>query len=152
MSCHVEKIGIAVCPCFTSRNSVGIPSSVGCGSGELEYLTRDVAPSASELRAVAAYGGDEADLLRRRMVALDLDPYELALSEPALVRHLQGRCALGESRGHCMLDLARESTDSARQDRQDWRDYCPNAATLDMLSALQSCSKIAPKHQLPYLG
>jgi integrase len=51
-----------------------------------------------------------------------------------------------------MLDLAHESTASARQDRQDWRDDCPNASTLEMLSALQGCSTITPKYQLPYLG
>jgi transposase-like protein len=122
------------------------------GGDELEYLTRDIGPSASELRTVAAHGGDEADLLRRRMVALDLDPYELALSEPALIRHLQGRCALCESRGRCVLDLAHEGIDSAPQDRQDWRDYCPNATTLNMLGVLQSCSKIAPTRRLPHLG
>jgi hypothetical protein len=120
------------------------------GADELEYLTREIGPSDSELRTVATQGGHEADLLRRRMVALDLDPYEVALSEPALIRHLQGRCA--EYRGHCVLDLAHESTASARQDRQDWRDYCPNASTLEMLSALQGCSKITPKYQLPYPG
>ena len=35
----------------------------------------------------------DANQLARRMVVLDLDPYELTLSDPALVRHLQRQCS-----------------------------------------------------------
>jgi hypothetical protein len=119
------------------------------GSNKLEYLTHDREMSNSDLGTVA--GGYADDLLRRRMLALDLDPYEMALSDPALLRHLQRCCALCESRKGCASDLARASTDRAWQGRDDWRDYCENALVLEMLMALQSRSKAAPKYQFPYI-
>jgi hypothetical protein len=74
--------------------------------------------------------------LRRRMAALRVDPDELARSEPAAFQELQRLCATCDSRGRCALDLADESTDPAWQ---AWRDYCPNATTLSVRSALQGC-------------
>jgi len=64
------------------------------GSDKLEYLTHDLRVSNSGLCRIAN-GHD--DLLRRRMLALGLDPYEMALSDPALLRHLQRCCGLRES-------------------------------------------------------
>jgi hypothetical protein len=119
------------------------------GSDKLEYLTQNLEMSNSELCTIA--GGHADDLLRRRMLALELDPYEMALSDPALLRHLQRCCALCESREECASDLARALTGQAWQDRDDWRDYCENASTLEMLIALRSRSKAAPKHQFPYI-
>jgi len=69
------------------------------GSDKLEYLTQDLRVSNSDLCTIA--GGHPDDLLRRRMLALELDPYEMTLSDPALLRHLQRCCALCESREDC---------------------------------------------------
>jgi hypothetical protein len=120
------------------------------GSDKVEYLTHDREMSNADLCSVAGRHVDD-DLLRRRMLALELDPYEMALSDPALLRHLQRCCSLCESREDCASDLARASTDRAWQGRDDWRDYCENALVLEMLMALQSRSKAAPKYQFPYL-
>jgi hypothetical protein len=119
------------------------------GSDKLEYLTQGREMSNGGLCTVA---GDHAeDLLQRRMLTLDLDPYELALSDPALVHHLQSCCALCENRDDCASDLARASTDRAWQGRDDWRDYCGNASALEMLVALRSRSQPVPKYQMPYV-
>jgi hypothetical protein len=119
------------------------------GSDKVEYLAdgREV-PNGDVCRASDRHVDD---LLRRRMLSLELDPYELALSDPALLRHLQRCCSLCESREDCASDLARASTDQPWQGRDDWRDYCENALVLEMLMALQSRSKAAPKYQLPYI-
>ena len=117
------------------------------GSDNLEYLTHDRKGAGSDLCPVA--GRDDNDLLRRLMLVLDLDPYELALSDPALLRHLRRRCALCQSREDCASDLARTPADQAWQGRSDWRDYCENALALEMLVALRSRSKAAPKYQCP---
>jgi len=119
-------------------------------SDNLEYLTDDLKAAGSDLCTVAGGHGD--DLLRRLMLALDLDPYELALSDPALLRHLRRRCALCQSREDCASDLARASAGQAWQGRDDWRDYCENALALEMLIALRSRSKAAPKYQCPYIA
>jgi hypothetical protein len=117
------------------------------GSDNLEYLTHDRRAADPDLCPVA--GGHDDDLLRRLMLALELDPYELALSDPALLRHLRRRCALCQSREDCASDLARASAGQAGQGGDDWRDYCENALALEMLVALRSRSKVAPKYQRP---
>jgi hypothetical protein len=120
------------------------------GSDKVGYLTHGREMFNADLCRVAGRHVD--DLLRRRMLALDLDPYELALSDPPLLRHLQRCCGLCESREDCVSDLARASAGQAWPGRDDWRDYCENALVLEMLLALQSRSKAAPKHQCPYIA
>jgi hypothetical protein len=118
------------------------------GSDKVEYLTDGRGMPNGDVCRVSGRHVD--DLLRRRMLSLELDPYELALSDPALLRHLQRCCSLCESREDCASDLARASTDRSWQDRDGWRDYCENGLVLEMLMALQSRSKAAPKYQFPY--
>lgn len=108
-----------------------------CGADQIERMAQDLGLSASDLRSLVSHGPGGASLLRRRLAALHLDQDELARSEPALLRDLQRLCTICESRGRCARDFAQHATDP---DRQDWRDYCPNAATLKMLSRLKSCS------------
>ena len=119
------------------------------GSDNLEYLTHDLKAADSDLCTVVR--GHSDDLLRRLMLALDLDPYEMALSDPALFGHLRRRCALCQSREDCASDLARASAGQACQGCDDWRDYCENALALEMLIALRSRSKAASKYQCPYI-
>ena len=120
------------------------------GSDKLEYLAHDPRVPDSGLCTIA--GGQADDLLRRRMLALDLDPYEIALSDPALLRHLQRCCGRCESREDCVSDLARASAGQAWPGRDDWRDYCENALALEMLLALRSRSKAASTYQFPYIA
>ena len=128
---------------WIARRADQLLETARLGSDNLEYLTHDLKAADSDLCTVAGGHGD--DLLRRHMLALDLDSYESALSDPALLRHLQRCCSLCESREDCASDLARASTDRAWQGRDDWRDYCENALVLEMLIALRSRSKAAAK-------
>ena len=73
------------------------------------------------------------------MEALSLDPDEVAHIEPLTIRELQQRCVKCQKGGQCALDLADETADPGWQ---SWLDYCPNAATLIMLSTFESCSKV----------
>ncbi len=111
------------------------------GQDQKERIARDLGLSVSELRLLVSRGPDAANLLLRRMGALRLDADEVRGSDPALFRDLQRLCAVCESRGRCARDLARESAGAGDE---DWRDYCPNVATLNMLSALKAYSQ-APK-------
>jgi hypothetical protein len=118
------------------------------GSDKVEYLTYGQEISTADRCKVAGKHVD--DLLWRRMVAFGLDPYELGLSDPALLRHLHRRCADCENRDECALDLARTSSNQPWRGQDDWRDYCENALALEMLIALQNRSKPAtPKYQFP---
>lgn len=108
------------------------------GQDQKERIARDLGLSVSELRLLVRRGPDAADLLLRRMRALRLDPDETSRAEPALFRDLQRLCAMCESRGRCARDLAGKS---AAPGNEDWRDYCPNVATLNMLSTLKAYSQ-----------
>jgi hypothetical protein len=120
------------------------------GAGKVEYLTDDA--GAAGICPRTGDRADDQDLLRRRMIPLELDPHELALSDAALLRHLNRCCALCENREGCLADLALSAADSAGPGQEDWRDYCANVAALEMLMALRSRANTAPKRQLPYVG
>ena len=78
-------------------------------------------------------GKNPGILLVRRMAALDLEPSELRLRDPALMHHMQRQCTICDNREYCLLVL---TGGSALQDREAWRDYCHNAFALEMLSGL----------------
>jgi hypothetical protein len=101
-----------------------------CGEDEVERMAKDIGVSASELRRLAALGPDSADLLLRRMAALDLDRNEVSRTEPRTFQDLRRVCTMCKSHRRCKRDLAHDSADPA------WQDYCPNAATLMALDAL----------------
>jgi hypothetical protein len=135
---------------WMARRADQLLETARLGSDNLEYLTHDLNTAGSDLRTVA--GGQSNDLLRRLMLALDLDPYEMALSDAALLRHLRRRCALCQSREDCASDLARVSAGQGWQGQDGWRDYCENALALEMLIALRSRSNAAPKYQCPFIA
>jgi hypothetical protein len=86
--------------------------------------------SASDLRALASHRREGDSLLRRRMESLHLDANELTWSDPFLLDDLQRLCAMCTSRGACALELEHVSADVAWG---KWREYCPNAVTLNEL-------------------
>lgn len=106
-----------------------------CGEMEVERIARDVRMTPAELRAVAKRGPEAADLLLRRMAALDLDPAEVSQVGPQTFRDLQRVCSLCESKRRCARDLAHDSAMPA------WQDYCPNAQTLIALDVLPWTSR-----------
>jgi hypothetical protein len=110
-----------------------------CSEYELKRRADYLGIPVAQLRWVSSHRADPISLLERRMEALSLDPDEVAHTEPLTVRELRQRCGKCEKSGQCALDLADEFADPGWQ---YWRDYCPNAATLSMLSTFQSRSKV----------
>ena len=98
------------------------------------------------LETLARYSYD-ASLLFRRMAALQVDRDELARDDPLLFRELQGLCTLCRSKERCVLDLARERDEPGNP---GWCEYCPNAATLNVLGAVQNCSRAARHLKTPH--
>ncbi|MGP0091374.1 MAG: hypothetical protein ACLPKB_15670 [Xanthobacteraceae bacterium] len=96
---------------------------------EESRIAHDLGIDASELREIVRRGRNSASLLPQRMAALHLDATELARSDGLLLRDLQRVCALCDSKGRCMRDLARDPNDPA------WEEYCPNEGTLNALKA-----------------
>jgi hypothetical protein len=109
-----------------------------CSEHELKRRADYLGIPVAQLRWVSSYRPDSISLLERRTKALSLNPDEVAHIEPRTVRELQQRCEKCEKREQCALDLADEFADPAWQ---YWRNYCPNAATLTMLSTVQGCSR-----------
>ena len=101
-----------------------------CGEEEVERMAKDIGVSPSELRRLANLGPDSADLLLRRMAALDLDRNEVSRTESRTFQDLQRVCTMCNHHRRCRGDLARDADDLA------WHDYCPNASTLMALNAL----------------
>jgi hypothetical protein len=102
---------------------------------EVERIANDIGMSASELRRLASLGPESADLLLRRMAALDLDRKEVAQVEPQTFRDLQRICTLCESHRQCGRDLLRDASNPV------WEGYCPNVATLRTLNAMPWASR-----------
>ena len=112
-----------------------------CGPDEVKGGAQEAVLSTPELLSLSSQGLYGSNLLERRMAALNLDPEELARSEPALFRGLQRLCTSRRNPMRCARDLAQEfSRDPSEPASTDWRDYCPNGTTLNMLSALENCS------------
>lgn len=118
---------------------LGFADSDACSEYELKRRAHYLGIPVAQLRWVLSYSPDPISLLERRMEALSLNPDEVAHMEPLTIRELRHRCVKCEKRGQCALDLADEFADPGWQ---SWRNYCPNAATLSMLSTFQSCSKV----------
>ncbi len=106
-----------------------------CSDGEVDRMARDVGMSVYELQRLNRRGPHAADLMLRRMAALNLDRDEVAAVQRATFLDLQRVCANCDCKGRCKRDLAQHADDAV------WEDYCPNVATLKMLDALPWSSR-----------
>jgi hypothetical protein len=120
---HLSRLGVAVC----------------------RLKGRDHPPPADALADVPRHSYD-ASLLFRRMTFLQIDRDALARDEPLMLRELQGFCTLCASKTDCVADLEQES---ATGEPQEWREYCPNFATLNALGALQNRPRAAQYLKTP---
>ncbi len=91
---------------------------------EMARIAQDIGLSSTELRSLASYCSDAAELLERRLAAAGLDPKVLAKTAPSELRDMERLCTLCRSKGRCSYDLAGDPRDPA------WREYCPNAAAI----------------------
>jgi hypothetical protein len=88
-------------------------------------------PAGKHLDAVAATRVDDlegGDLLPLRLEALGIDPVALRRTAAAEFRRLAAVCGYCLYRNRCERDLAAAF---AGEPDAAWRDYCPNAFTLD---------------------
>ena len=107
-----------------------------CAEQEVERMARDLSISVPELRKLASLGPQSADLLLRRMAALDLDNKEVSEIAPQTLREMQRTCTLCANKRLCGRDFARNAGNNPA-----WETYCPNAATLKALNALPWSSR-----------
>ena len=110
------------------------------GADEVERIAQELGLSSFELRSLVSHP-DERELLAQRMAGVHLEPRAVAQSDPAASRDLQRVCAMCGFKYRCARDLAVEALDPSWQ---QWRDYCPNAATLSALGAFRSAEASDP--------
>jgi hypothetical protein len=102
-----------------------------CGPDEVAAMAQDLMISPSDLMALAGKSPDSARLLYRLLSALGVDPAALGARDPMVMRDLERLCVTCSHKRQCTHDLA-AGTGAAH-----YKDYCPNAYTLDMLVAAQ---------------
>jgi hypothetical protein len=110
------------------RNATGVRGDLGyCGPNEVMQIAKDLGVPASELREIVRKGPGAAALLQKMLVALKVDAAVLEKASPAVMRDLQRLCITCSNKKRCEHELA-EGTAA-----EHFRDYCPNAFTLDAL-------------------
>jgi len=114
------------------RRSRASAEIVRCSFEERAHLARDIGVSEAELCVLAGKGADAAALLSQRLDQLQLKPTDIRNTEPLALRDLQRVCTLCASKRKCKHDLVERPWSRA------WRQYCPNAPTLDALLAQRS--------------
>jgi Family of unknown function (DUF6455) len=100
---------------------------VNCGPDEVANIARDLRLSPSELVILARNGSNAADLLQDMLKALGVDKNAIENDEPLVMRDLERLCTTCHEKRRCRLDLANGVI------ADNFRDYCPNAFTLDAL-------------------
>jgi transcriptional regulator with XRE-family HTH domain len=110
------------------RDAVSASGVVGqCSPDEVKQIADDLGVSTGELRELMNKGPHAADLLQKLLVALKVDPKELARTEPLVMRDLQRLCTTCGAKKRCTQELAK-GTAAAH-----FHEFCPNAYTLDAL-------------------
>jgi hypothetical protein len=112
-----------------TRNRASLAELRNFNPQELQRMAQEVGVNPQELRVLAGKWPESADLLSRRMAALDLDAAQIARSQPCVSNDLRKLCSFCVSKGRCERDLAGDPNNSV------WREYCPNTTTLTALGA-----------------
>jgi Family of unknown function (DUF6455) len=97
-----------------------------CDPSEVARIAEDLGISTTDLRFLAASDKGVADLLKRRLQELRIDPTSV---DPAVMRDLQLHCAQCNSKKLCAHEL------EDKPPIQTWPLYCPNQPTIDAVTA-----------------
>jgi len=110
------------------RYAVGLRNELAhCGAEEVARTAHDVGMSPDELIYVANKGPRAADELPKLLRALGVDPQKLKSDDPGLMRSLQRICISCGHKDQCQHNLAMGTA------ADNYRDYCPNAMSLNAL-------------------
>jgi hypothetical protein len=122
----VEGLLARVRDWWRRQNELSLLDSV-----EVDRIAGDLGMRSDTLRDLIARGPDAANLLYERMRALGMSKADVDHAAWGVMRDLQRTCACCNEKGVCEKDLVEHPGDPV------WKDYCPNAVTLDALSKLK---------------
>ena len=112
------------------RYAVGLCDELArCGAEEVARAARDLGVGPRELVRLAEKGPHAADQLPKLLRALGVDPKKLSGDDPAMMRDLQRLCIACSHKSRCERELA------AGTAAGHYRDFCPNAISLEALLA-----------------
>jgi hypothetical protein len=97
-----------------------------CNPLEVARIAQDLGISAADLCVLATRDQRAADLLKRRLETLRLDPTSI---DPAVMRDLQRCCSNCDSKLLCAHELEDKPKGAS------WPKYCPNEQTIATLTA-----------------
>ena len=125
----VEAALAAIADWVTSyRNAVGLKNEFAmCGPEEVARMAKDIGVTPSQLQELVRKGPDSANLLKRMLVALRVDPKIIADIDPLVMRELKWLCLTCNDKNRCERELAEGTA------REHFHEFCPNAVSLDEL-------------------
>jgi hypothetical protein len=124
----------------TYRTAIGQQNELAnCTPEVVASIARDIGVTPSELSFFTAKGPHASDELPRLLRALGVDPDKLAAVDRSRVRDLQRICITCGHKGQCQHDLA------AGTAAHHYREYCPNAISLDALFKSKDLAQIEPR-------
>jgi hypothetical protein len=98
-----------------------------CDPNEVMRMASDLGITPAELRELSEKGPRSAELLKRMLLALDVDPKAVARADPLVMRDLQRLCVTCDHKTRCAHELAQGSAAA------HFHEFCPNAHTIDAL-------------------
>ena len=113
--------------CWVGRQKVANPVfEVGCRS--TQAAGNDFGAPPDQLRELASRIPNAAELLQKMLVALRIDPETLVDSDPLVLAELQRLCTACTDEKRCRHETGNGTA------AKHFREFCPNAVTLDSLS------------------
>jgi len=110
------------------RNVVGFNNEFDmCGPDEVMRMAKDIGVTSSQLQELARNGADSANLLKRMLVALHVDPKVIADMDPLVMREMKWLCITCSNKRQCEHELAMGTA------AEHFQKYCPNAVSIDEL-------------------
>jgi hypothetical protein len=110
------------------RHIIGLHNQLGqCEPDEVMRVARDLGVTSNDLLEFERKGPGAADLLQKMLFALHVDPKVIANTDPQIMRDLQRLCITCSEKKRCEHELANGTAS------EHFRDFCPNAFTLDAL-------------------
>ena len=110
------------------RNVVGFNNEFDmCGPDEVMRMAEDIGVTPSQLQELVRKGGNSANLLKRMLVALQVDPKVIADMDPLVMREMKWLCITCSNKRQCEHELAKGTA------AEHFEQYCPNAVSIDEL-------------------
>jgi len=98
-----------------------------CGPDEVMRMAKDIGLTTSQLQEIVRKGPNSADLLKRMLLALHVDPQIIADLNPLVMREMQWLCITCSSKNRCQHELTRGTA------LDNFHEFCPNAVSIDEL-------------------